>query len=64
MAIQSMAEYFGCDASDVFDEKQRAEGYLAGCAFATTLLAAFHEETKDKSRAYREAALLALRENI
>lgn len=64
MAIQSMAEYFGCDAADVFEERQKAEGYLIGCNFAARLLEQFHEETKNNSRAYREAALQALREQI
>lgn len=60
----NLAEFFGVEASDVFEERQKAEGYLMGCNFATRLLEQFHEATVNNSRAYREAALQALREQI
>ena len=60
----NLAEFFGVDASDVFEEQKKAEGYLMGCNFATRLLEQFHEATADQPRAYREAALQALREQI
>lgn len=68
MAIQSMAEYFGCDAYDVFHEAKNAydtsQGYLAGTIYAQKLQETILEEHSNKSRAFREGILTALREQL
>lgn len=63
-AIPNMAEYFGCDASDVFDAKEQAEGYLAGVAFAKYIHEAIHKDYGERSKIYREAILRGLTENL
>jgi hypothetical protein len=64
MRKEDIAGFFGCDASDIFDEKQRAEGYLAGVDIASKMQEACITEMKGKSRAFREACLRAIAENI
>ena len=68
MAIQSMAEYFGCDNYDVFHEaknaKETSEGYLAGTIISARIHNEIREEFQHRSRAFREALLNALREQL
>jgi hypothetical protein len=59
-----MAEYFGCEASDVFNAKEQAEGYLAGVKAAEMLHNAIQTDHGDRSRAFREALLEGLREAL
>ena len=60
----NIAAYFGADASDVFETKETAEGYLAGTAVAARITAGAMEDLSDKSREYREAFFRALQENL
>ena len=64
MAIKNMAEYFGCDASEVFEEKEQAEGYLAGTAIAARMHAMMFTDYNHRSRHFREGILRALRDQI
>ena len=66
MAIENMAEFFGCDASDVFEAKEQAEGYLAGCTMATQMQELVRQNgiESHRGRAYVEGVLMALREQL
>lgn len=64
MAIENMAEYFGCDASEIFEERERAEGYLAGVAFSKTIHDAIHKDYSGRHANFREGLLDALREHL
>lgn len=64
MAIQNFAEYFGCEAADIFEEKQQGEGYIAGVGFANKIHDLIIEEHGDRSAAFREGILRALREHL
>ena len=60
----NIAEFFGADASDVFESKERAEGYMAGVGLAERLTAGALEDLAGKSREYKLAFFDALRETL
>jgi hypothetical protein len=60
----NMSEFFGVDASDVFEAKEKAEGYLAGQNLADKIQALVRDDNKEKSRAFVEAVLEGLRDTI
>ena len=64
MAIENMAEFFGCDGSEIFEEKEQAEGYLLGCRNASLVHAVILKEYPNRSKAFREGLLNALREQL
>ncbi len=64
MAIQNFAEFFGCDNFDIFERKEQTEGYLAGTLIAKKIHEEIHEQHGERNRAFREAILTALREQL
>lgn len=64
MAIQNFAEYFGCDPYINADAADEAEGYLAGTKYAEWIQQNILELFGERSRAYREGILSALREQL
>ena len=66
MSIENMAEFFGCDGSEIFEEKQKAEGYLAGTKAAAQMQQLIWQEGKENNRprCYVEAVLEAMREQL
>ena len=65
MAIGNFAEYFGCDSAEILEEKDRAEGYIAGTKEAISAhKIIINNICKGKSRAFREAYMDALREQL
>lgn len=64
MAIQNFAEYFGCDPAANNEAADMAEGYLTGTKYADWIRENLVELYGDRSRAYREAVLEALREQL
>ena len=57
-------EFFGTTARDVFEQEEKAEGYLAGQRAAQMLHAAIHTDHGNRSREYREAVAEGLRDNL
>lgn len=61
-------QFFGCDDYDVFQEaknaKETSEGYLAGTIAATRIHNELQEEFGNRSKAFREGLLNALREQL
>lgn len=64
MAIENFAEYFGCDDHDIFNEKEQAEGYIQGTQNAIEVQRLVTKVWGNRSRAFREGLLQALREQL
>ena len=64
MTIKNFGEYFGCESREILEAEDTAEGYLAGCKYATWIQENIFELYSHKTPAYREAILRALREQL
>jgi hypothetical protein len=62
--IPCMADFFGCDASEVFNDKEKADGYMEGVNSSTRFMNIIQETYKNRSRAFREGLLEGLREHL
>lgn len=64
----SLSEFFGVDDYDVFHEaknaQEQSEGYLAGVEYAKLVHEGVIKEFAGRSRTYREAVLMGLRETL
>ena len=60
----NMADFFGVDSADMFEAKEQAHGYLTGCELATKIHMQVNETFPNASKAFKEAILDALREQI
>lgn len=64
MAIENFAEYFGCESREILEAEDTAEGYLVGSKYASWIQENIYDLYKERTSAYREGILRALREQL
>lgn len=60
----SLADMFGTDDYEIFEQKEQAEGYVAGTIHAQNLQKMLIDEYRGRSRAFMEAVATAIREQL
>jgi hypothetical protein len=64
MTKANLDEMFGTTPRDAFEDAETAEGYQVGQLACVTLHAAIQTDHGHRSKAFREAVLEGLRDNI